>query len=284
MYVIFRSALLPSFHSFFDLIPQSLEIPGTFISLYPTASYCPCPLQLLTLLLSYANSVLQVLYFCSPFRDLVIQSTDISAPPAPHSVSRPTHPPTPATTGTRRKPGKPVPDLPSAPTPPTPIIPSAPPTLFSALRSLYVYISKNPADKGAVSPRAFIDKLRDGNELFRGAMHQDAHEFLNYLLNKIVEEIQCNKHHRDRDVSSSNDSREDCEYCSHVLQAHWCTSTIRTTSMLTLLLARRQCHHQWLHWYRTTLLPAPYTPIYHNKVIPSCIAFSKARSLRKLAV
>ncbi|KAH9020421.1 hypothetical protein EDB84DRAFT_567628 [Lactarius hengduanensis] len=158
----------------------------------------------------YANSVLQALYFCSPFRDLVIQSTDISAPPVPHPVSRPTHPPTPAMT-VRRKSDRPklIPDLPSAPTSPTPVIPSAPPTLFSALRSLYVYISKNPADKGAVSPRAFIDKLRDGNELFRGAMHQDAHEFLNYLLNKIVEEIQSDKHHRDKDLSSPDHSRED---------------------------------------------------------------------------
>ncbi|KAI9432087.1 hypothetical protein H4582DRAFT_1999023 [Lactarius indigo] len=158
----------------------------------------------------YANSVLQALYFCSPFRDLVIQSTDISAPPVPHPVSRPTHLPAPATTA-RRKSDRPklIPDLPPAPTSPTPVIPSAPPTLFSALRSLYVYISKNPADKGAVSPRAFIDKLRDGNELFRGAMHQDAHEFLNYLLNKIVEEIQSDKHHRDKDVSSPNHSRED---------------------------------------------------------------------------
>ncbi|KAH9171034.1 hypothetical protein EDB89DRAFT_1189812 [Lactarius sanguifluus] len=148
--------------------------------------------------------------FCSPFRDLVIQSTDISAPPVPHPVSRPTHPPTPATT-VRRKSDRPklIPDLPSAPSSPTPVIPSAPPTLFSALRSLYVYISKNPADKGAVSPRAFIDKLRDGNELFRGAMHQDAHEFLNYLLNKIVEEIQSDKHHRDKDLSSPDHSRED---------------------------------------------------------------------------
>ncbi|KAI9459639.1 hypothetical protein BJY52DRAFT_1097548, partial [Lactarius psammicola] len=76
-------------------------------------------------------------------------------------------------------------------------------TLFSALRSLYVYISKNPADKGAIAPRAFIDKLREGNELFRGAMHQDAHEFLNYLLNKIVEEIQCDKHHKDKDVMAT---------------------------------------------------------------------------------
>lgn len=40
-------------------------------------------------------------------------------------------------------------------------------------------------------------------------MHQDAHEFLNYLLNKIVEEIQYDKHHKDKDVSPTNDSGED---------------------------------------------------------------------------
>jgi ubiquitin carboxyl-terminal hydrolase 9/13 len=194
-----------------SLISQSLEIPGMF----STPSYCPC---LITFLLSYANSVLQALYFCSPFRDLVLQSADISAPPLPRSVPRPTHPPTIASTVTipRRKSerGKVTPDQLSAPTSPTPVIPTTPPTLFSALRSLYVYISKNPADKGTVAPRAFIDKLRDGNELFRGAMHQDAHEFLNYLLNKIVEEIQYDKHHKYQDVSPSNDSGEDCECVS----------------------------------------------------------------------
>ena len=68
-------------------------------------------------------------------------------------------------------------------------IPPSPPTLLSALRSLYVYISLNPAEKGTVAPRAFIDKLKELNELFRSTMHQDAHEFLNYLLNQIVEEM-----------------------------------------------------------------------------------------------
>jgi uncharacterized UBP type Zn finger protein len=62
--------------------------------------------------------------------------------------------------------------------------------LISALRSLYIHISQNPADKGTIAPRAFIDKLKELNESFRNTMHQDAHEFLNYLLNKIVEEIE----------------------------------------------------------------------------------------------
>jgi ubiquitin C-terminal hydrolase len=62
--------------------------------------------------------------------------------------------------------------------------------LVSALRALFLYISKHPEDKGVVAPRAFIDKLKEVNELFRSTMHQDAHEFLNYLLNKVVEEIE----------------------------------------------------------------------------------------------
>jgi len=69
-------------------------------------------------------------------------------------------------------------------------IPASPPTLYSALRSLFLNISTNPGDKGTVAPRAFIDKLKELNELFRSTMHQDAHEFLNYLLNQIVEEIE----------------------------------------------------------------------------------------------
>lgn len=160
--------------------------------------------------------MLQALYFCSPFRDLVIQSTDISAPPLP-AVARQTPPtlPTANPIVPRRKSerGKTASDVPPAAPTPTLVIPSAPPTLFSALRSLYVFISKNPVDKGAVAPRAFIDKLRDGNEHFRGVMHQDAHEFLNYLLNKIVEEIQHDKHHKDKDKdTSSNVSQEDCKF------------------------------------------------------------------------
>ncbi len=76
--------------------------------------------------------------------------------------------------------------------PPHPIPPS-PPTLFSALRSLFLHISTHPGDKGTISPKAFIDKLKESKEDFRSTMHQDAHEFLNHLLNMIVEEIEDEK-------------------------------------------------------------------------------------------
>jgi len=82
-------------------------------------------------------------------------------------------------------------------------IPLSAPTLYSALQSLFLHISTSPGDKGSVAPRAFIDKLKELNELFRSTMHQDAHEFLNYLLNQIVEEIEIDR----RNASNA----EDCE-------------------------------------------------------------------------
>ncbi|PBK76562.1 cysteine proteinase [Armillaria solidipes] len=137
----------------------------------------------------YANSVVQALYFCTPFRDLLLQSEEhsiaqgsqdaLSGPPALVPVRRP------SVSGSA---DHPIANGIHPHEPPT--IPSSPPTLFSALRSLYFYISTNPADSGTVAPRAFIDKVKQGNDIFRSTMHQDAHEFLNYLLNKIVEEIE----------------------------------------------------------------------------------------------
>lgn len=59
-----------------------------------------------------------------------------------------------------------------------------------------------------MAPRAFIDKLKEGNEIFRSTMHQDAHEFLNYLLNQIVEEIEEQRKHE----QAGTPSGEDCEF------------------------------------------------------------------------
>ena len=149
---------------------------------------------------SYANSVLQALYFCGPFRELLLQYPDPSVPdvpppPAALPVPPPLHPQQPSTSSRKRpvrsasvSEGSPAHPNPNAP--PAIPIPPQPPTLLSALRSLFLHISRNPADKGTVAPRAFIDKLKELNELFRPSMHQDAHEFLNYVLNQIIEEME----------------------------------------------------------------------------------------------
>ncbi|KIO31711.1 hypothetical protein M407DRAFT_4838 [Tulasnella calospora MUT 4182] len=81
-----------------------------------------------------------------------------------------------------------LPEDPNAPQPPA--IPSNPATLYAALRSLFNHIAHHPNGKGVVAPQAFITKLKKENILFRSSMHQDAHEFLNYLLNKVVEDLE----------------------------------------------------------------------------------------------
>ena len=147
---------------------------------------------------SYANSVLQALYFCTPFRDLMLQALDSSVPQdvlpvsiastslastKPQGRLQPERKPSTSVVPTEAAVGS---SSQSAAVP----IPSSPPTLFSALRSLFYNIYTQPGDKGTVSPKTFIDKLKELNEVFRSTMHQDAHEFLNFLLNRIVEEME----------------------------------------------------------------------------------------------
>lgn len=167
---------------------------------------------------SYANSVLQALYFCGPFRELLLQYPDPSVPDVPllpPPPPAPAPPPPQSTINSRKKPqrqhsvSEPSHTRPNAP--PAIPIPPSPPTLLSALRSLFLHISRNPADKGTVAPRAFIDKLKELNELFRGSMHQDAHEFLNYLLNRVVEDIE-EDGRRQPTANGAGKSGEDCEY------------------------------------------------------------------------
>ncbi|CEL56060.1 ubiquitin specific peptidase 46 [Rhizoctonia solani AG-1 IB] len=212
----------------------------------------------------YANSVLQALYFCDPFRQLVCDAPDRSYPATPEAIAAAQaavaqlHPPatpkpkpahvrrpsaadmtTPAHAGFAVGPGglvasafmAPPVAVPhkttSAPTPAPivnvgPVIPPLPPSLFSALRSLFIHIAANPADKGTVSPRAFVEKLKKENELFRSNMHQDAHEFLNYLLNSVVEDLTHEmKAGPPEDLSKSVASTSSASNCSpHLTLVH----------------------------------------------------------------
>jgi ubiquitin carboxyl-terminal hydrolase 9/13 len=192
--------------------------------------------------------VLQALYSCGPFRDLVIQTSDPSLareppPPSPDaSAKSPSlqQPLVPLRRKHERKAsssGNP-PDPLSLTLPPPNPIPSDPPTLFSALRSLFLYISTHPSDKGTVAPRAFIDKLKESKEDFRGTMHQDAHEFLNHLLNMIVEEIE-----EDKKSPQNNAQVEDCEFnqfCTSLPLCFLkkCCRTVAVSSSLATLASK----------------------------------------------
>lgn len=62
-------------------------------------------------------------------------------------------------------------------------------TLFTTLSDLFSVITNQPKQSGVVAPQAFITQLKQENELFRSTMHQDAHEFFNYLMNEISEDV-----------------------------------------------------------------------------------------------
>lgn len=59
--------------------------------------------------------------------------------------------------------------------------------LLHCLCDLFLSIYSQKRRCGILGPRKFVLKLREENELFRSNMHQDAHEFLNYLLNQATE-------------------------------------------------------------------------------------------------
>lgn len=59
--------------------------------------------------------------------------------------------------------------------------------ILTCLADLFTQISSQKKKTGVISPKRFVQRVRKQNELFRGYMHQDAHEFLNFLLNELVD-------------------------------------------------------------------------------------------------
>lgn len=70
--------------------------------------------------------------------------------------------------------------------------------LYYGLKDIFESITENTSLTGVVSPICFVDTLKRTNVLFNTTMHQDAHEFLNFLLNELSEFIQ-------QDIDKTND-------------------------------------------------------------------------------
>ncbi|KAG1366514.1 putative Ubiquitin carboxyl-terminal hydrolase 4, partial [Cocos nucifera] len=51
-------------------------------------------------------------------------------------------------------------------------------------------ISSQKKKTGVIAPKRFVQRVKKQNEYFRSYMHQDAHEFLNFLLNELVEVLE----------------------------------------------------------------------------------------------
>ena len=65
-----------------------------------------------------------------------------------------------------------------------------PESLFTSLKDIFEALLAHQSNVGVVSPTKFMEVLRRENEMFRSAMHQDAHEFLNLLLNEVVANVE----------------------------------------------------------------------------------------------
>lgn len=63
-------------------------------------------------------------------------------------------------------------------------------SLFSSLKDIFEAVIAHKSRIGVVSPHKLLEILRRDNEMFRTPMHQDAHEFLNLLLNEVVENVE----------------------------------------------------------------------------------------------
>jgi len=64
-----------------------------------------------------------------------------------------------------------------------------PESLYSAVKDIFEAVVTNQARHGIVSPSKLVEVLRRDNEMFRGQLHQDAHEFFNLLLNTLLDSI-----------------------------------------------------------------------------------------------
>ncbi|KAG9775733.1 cysteine proteinase, partial [Aureobasidium melanogenum] len=169
----------------------------------------------------YCNSILQCLYYSVPFRDHVLSYPKRSTPEsvAHAQANAPPRVPPAQQNGAAKKPPGPS-SARNAGTPPQqqkpedkdspeykkkqallagPILNMSyensqeyemPETLFTSLKDLFEAVVVNQSRMGVISPSRFLETLRKENEMFRSAMHQDAHEFLNLLLNTVVENIE----------------------------------------------------------------------------------------------
>ncbi|KAJ5082739.1 hypothetical protein N7532_011782 [Penicillium argentinense] len=63
-------------------------------------------------------------------------------------------------------------------------------SLFTSLKDIFESLVGSQSRTGIVRPQQFLDVLRRENEMFRTPMHQDAHEFLNLLLNEVVSNVE----------------------------------------------------------------------------------------------
>jgi ubiquitin carboxyl-terminal hydrolase 9/13 len=91
-------------------------------------------------------------------------------------------------------------------------------SLFSSLKDIFEAVIAHRSRIGVVSPHKLLEILRRDNEMFRTPMHQDAHEFLNLLLNEVVENVEQFSKSRVAEVGTSDPGEKDLAVASPIPQ------------------------------------------------------------------
>ncbi|VEL30654.1 unnamed protein product [Protopolystoma xenopodis] len=125
----------------------------------------------------YCNSVIQALFFCKPFREKILQYKQLNK--------------------SQKK-----------------------ETLLSCLADLFSTIASQKKKVGHIPPKKFIQRLKRENgalskfnlfvsyeKVFDNYLQQDAHEFLNYLLNEIADILRCTEKHSSNDYDDMRADR-----------------------------------------------------------------------------
>ncbi|GLH05518.1 Ubiquitin carboxyl-terminal hydrolase 32 [Gryllus bimaculatus] len=77
-------------------------------------------------------------------------------------------------------------------------------TLLTCLADLFYSIATQKKKVGSIAPKKFIARLRKEKEEFDNYMQQDAHEFLNFLINHINEIILAERHQNNAKPKTGN--------------------------------------------------------------------------------
>lgn len=156
----------------------------------------------------YVNSVLQALYFCKPFRDKIIEyklaynqrinsskdlnlinSSNSDASNANNSSNslNDSNVTTNSNGNSSNFNGNANNLISSINNKNTPVSVLKQEHLLNCLAELFYLIVTMKKKKGIVQPKKFITRLRKDNDAFDNLSQQDAHEFLNYLLNTCAD-------------------------------------------------------------------------------------------------